>query len=116
MNQDKTFLVTSLPPVLSKPCHLLYTPPKIHADLRELTQTKPKEALNQLLVAKTPELANLKAYTLLKLKKLRAAQKVITENYSLYPDSLSVKINYADLCLRNSPYANKQNLIRTFHN
>lgn len=100
MIHRKPFLITPLLPVLSKPFQLHCEPPKQYAALYELAQQKPDEVLKKLETVKDPENANLKAYALLKMKNLAEAEKVIEDNFAKYPDNISSKINYADLCLR----------------
>lgn len=100
MTQGKPFLITPLLPALSKSCHILYSVSKNHTSLYELAHLKPKEAFLLLDDPQTPELANLKAYVLLRMKKKRQAEEVIIENYKRYPETLSIRLNYADLCLR----------------
>lgn len=100
MTHSKPFLITPLAPILSKPLHLNYEPLKGYAALYELVQTDPNEALKRLQNFSDPESANLKAYALLKIKKIIEAEKLIEENFLKYPENLSAKTNYADLCLR----------------
>lgn len=100
MAHNKPFLITPLPPVLAKACQLHAETPKQYATIYELAQSKPEEALKKLENLQGPESGNLKAYVLLKMKKAAEAEKAIEANFQNYPDNLSAKINYADLCLR----------------
>lgn len=104
MAHNKPFLVTPLPPALSKPFQLTYDPPKEYATLYQLAQDRPTEALQQLEKFNTPESGSLKAFALLQMKKLPEAEKVIEETFLHYPDNFTAKINYADLCLRRKKW------------
>ena len=104
MTPTQPFLIYPFPPILSKPVYLDYTSPRWYAHLYELAQNHPHEALEHLDKLHHPESCNLKAYVLLKMKQLALAEKVIEENFIKYPANISVKINYADLCLRKKQW------------
>ncbi len=75
--------------------------------LLKLAQEEPKAARSKVeeRIKKHPEeasWANLLAYILLRLKKLKKANKLIEENYQRFPHLLICKINYGDLCLRKN--------------
>lgn len=104
MAHNKSFLITPLPPALSKSLQLTYDPLKEYAELYQLVQDRPHEALEQLEKLKSPESCNLKAFALLQMKRLSEAEKLIEENFIHYSDNFSAKINYADLCLRRKKW------------
>jgi tetratricopeptide (TPR) repeat protein len=69
----------------------LYEDPQKHCDaLAALQQRNPH----------VPEIANLLAFTYLKLKKKKEAEALIEQTYRDNPDYLIGRINYADQCLR----------------
>ena len=47
---------------------------------------------------------NLLAYCYIQVKDLKAAEKVVEEAYTRFPDYLFAKINYADLLLRQKKW------------
>lgn len=104
MTQNSPFLIDSLLPILSKPLHLTSESPKWLSALYTLAQNDPNQALEQLEKLNNPESRNLKAYVFLKMKRLPEAEKVIEDNFIRYPNNLTVKINYADLCLRKKQW------------
>lgn len=77
-----------------------------YQSLVKLTQDNPKAAktkVEEWLSAHPDDAAaaNLLAYILLQLRQLKKAEKLIEENYRKFPTHLMIRINYADLCLRN---------------
>lgn len=103
--KDKPYLSIAL----SEADHEIYAKLYIHA------QQNPKKYLQELLDLQkrnpnTPEVLNLLAYTYIKLRKLKKAEKIIEYNYLQNKDHLISKINYADLLLRKKKYKKIQEI------
>lgn len=74
--------------------------------LYELTETQPKKVYNILdnFLKKhptLPEALSLLTFNFIQRRKIKRADETIAFNYKHNPDNLLVKVNYADLCLRN---------------
>ena len=85
--------------------------------LYEKIQQNPKRSLKELLelhrqFPQVFEIVNLLTFAYLKLKKKRAAEKLIAQAYFDFPDSLIAKINYADQLLRMKKW---QKIPEIFH-
>lgn len=86
-------------------------------NLYQKVESKPKECIKQAedLLQKyknTAELYNLLSYALIKVRKIKKADKVTELAYKNIPENLFVKINYADQCLRK----NKTSLVKEIFN
>ncbi len=73
--------------------------------LHEKTKTQPKKVLNELTdflirYPIVPEVLSLMAYNYIQRNKIKRADETIAFNYKHNPDNLLVKVNYADVCLR----------------
>lgn len=49
-------------------------------------------------------IANMRAFALLKLRKKKEAEKVIEQMADQFPNSLTAKVNFADLCIRKKRF------------
>lgn len=79
-------------------------------NLFEHVQKEPSGALEKLKAfaaehPHAPMVLNLLAYCYIQVKDLKAAEKVVEEAYTRFPDYLFAKINYADLLLRQKKWS-----------
>lgn len=81
----------------------------LYIELYSEAQKNPKKHLERVRklaerAPNTPEVQNLLAYTYLRLRKVKKAEKVIESNYLKNQDHIISKMNYADLLLRKKKH------------
>lgn len=87
----------------------VFSPPELkeYIDLYERAHNDPKGTKELALEFQKkhpplPEIYNLLTYIYIRLKKIKKAEKLTSENFEKNPDNLFAKINYADQCLRKN--------------